>query len=113
MFIGDKIRELVPKAPYGLIYDQTHDNVSYFESNSYLQCLPFSAQVNYLLIYLIIFVCRWRFRIVSSAQFEAMTNVTMEGSLFSHKEEKYIPHPLKLKVKNSYNFPIFSYTLSF
>ena len=46
MFIGDKIRELVPKAPYGIIYDQTHDNVSYFESNSYLQCLPFSAQVN-------------------------------------------------------------------
>jgi len=42
---GDKLRELVPKTAAAIMYDQTHDNKSYFETNRYLECLPISAQV--------------------------------------------------------------------
>lgn len=43
--LGDKIRELVPKAVGGIVYDQTHDNESYFHKGRFLHCLPIIAQV--------------------------------------------------------------------
>lgn len=44
---GDRWYSLVPSNPEGILYDVTHDNPSYYESRTHMDCLSKSALLGF------------------------------------------------------------------
>ena len=38
---------MTPRVPLGILYDQTHDNPSYFEREDFFNCLPLIAEMSF------------------------------------------------------------------
>lgn len=96
---GEKWKYLLPKAPYGILYDQTHDNPSYFDRNNFINCLPIISEMSFANCFL------GSIRGFDEFYPKRISTFPQNGKLyqnFSHIEPKQIFSDVKIPIKILY-----------